>query len=75
MSESAKMTRETDMADATEMIAKVGLEDTTKSPGETGLADATLLDKIDKLRELNVSEHVPLPQVSSQLPLTSFRAD
>jgi hypothetical protein len=28
-----------------------------------GLADQSLLDKIDHLRELNISEHIPLPQV------------
>ncbi|KAI9791397.1 MAG: hypothetical protein M1816_003964 [Peltula sp. TS41687] len=28
------------------------------------LADPTLLDKIDKLRELNVSEYIPLPQIT-----------
>ena len=27
------------------------------------LADPSLLDKIDKLRELNVSDYIPLPQV------------
>ena len=29
------------------------------------LTDPSLLDKIDALRELNVSEYIPLPQVSS----------
>lgn len=29
------------------------------------LTDPSLLDKIDGLRELNISEYVPLPQVSS----------
>lgn len=29
------------------------------------LTDPSLLDKIDGLRELNISEYIPLPQVSS----------
>ncbi len=28
------------------------------------LTDPSLLDKIDGLRELNISEYIPLPQVS-----------
>lgn len=28
------------------------------------MTDPTLLDKIDKLRELKISEYIPLPQVS-----------
>jgi hypothetical protein len=30
------------------------------------LSDPELLEKIDKLRDLNISQHVPLPQVSLQ---------
>lgn len=30
------------------------------------LSDPELLEKIDKLRDLNISQHVPLPQVSPQ---------
>ena len=29
----------------------------------TQLTDPSLLDKIDVLRELNISEYIPLPQV------------
>lgn len=44
------------------------------SPQEiTTLADPTLLDKIDKLRDLNVSDYIPLPQVvQSYYPETSL---
>lgn len=31
------------------------------------LTDPSLLDKIDGLRELNISEYIPLPQVSSSV--------
>jgi hypothetical protein len=30
------------------------------------LSDPELLEKIDKLRDLNIGQHVPLPQVSLQ---------
>ncbi len=40
-----------------------GSEEIAEMGGEIGLGDAALLDKIDKLRELNTDEHVPLPQV------------
>ncbi len=40
-----------------------GSEETAKMGEEIGLGDAALLEKIDKLRELNIAEHVPLPQV------------
>lgn len=29
----------------------------------TTLSDPTLLEKVDRLRELNIGQHVPLPQV------------
>ena len=29
----------------------------------TTLSDPTLLEKVDKLRDLNIGQHVPLPQV------------
>ena len=31
----------------------------------TRLTDPSLLEKIDGLRELNISEYIPLPQVNS----------
>lgn len=33
-----------------------------------GLGNRHLLDKIDKLRELGISKHVPLPQVCKGRP-------
>jgi hypothetical protein len=38
---------------------------------ETGLGNRALLDKMDKLRELGISDMVPLPQVS--YPPGSYR--
>jgi hypothetical protein len=37
---------------------------------EQGLGNRALLDKMDKLRELGISNMVPLPQVCSQSALT-----
>jgi hypothetical protein len=30
------------------------------------LSDPALLEKVDKLRDLNIGQHVPLPQVRSE---------
>jgi hypothetical protein len=39
---------------------------TKRDKSGDGLANRTLLDKMDKLRELGISDMVPLPQVSTQ---------
>lgn len=38
----------------------------TVSRDITILSDPTLLEKVDKLRDLNIGQHVPLPQVRSE---------
>ena len=38
----------------------------TVSREVTTLSDPMLLEKVDKLRDLNIGQHVPLPQVSSE---------
>jgi hypothetical protein len=38
----------------------------TVSREVTTLSDPSLLEKVDKLRDLNIGQHVPLPQVRSE---------
>lgn len=33
------------------------------------LSDPALLEKVDKLRDLNIGQHVPLPQVRSMFEI------
>lgn len=40
---------------------------------EAGLGNRALLDKMDKLRELGISDMVPLPQVSIRYPLSLYK--
>ena len=44
---------------------KIKSENERESEGGLGLGDRVLLDKTDKLRELNFGDFIPLPQVRS----------
>lgn len=48
------------------------LTNMNQDPDVTTLSDPALLERIDRLRDLNIGQHVPLPQVSADVSFATL---